>query len=264
MRARFVDPDAPSGEGLPLFACGIAVPLYAPEPAEVPEAGESRETGLLYILSERAVARDDMVKLGVRLSRFVTSGWRQRRRMGHLVHTDNLTGVRNRGFFDDQFGLEVERARRHESSLVLLIGDIDHFKRVNDNYGHQMGDRVLKTVAREMLQGLRRIDLVCRVGGEEFALVLPDTGLDAAMEVASRIQVRIGNLRLTDPGHAEPIRITISFGGVAFPEGGDDPASLYRRADEMLYLSKERGRNRCHFWNPDGEPLLILPDYRDS
>ena len=100
--------------------------------------------------------------------------------------------------------------------------------------------------------------------GGVFACLLPDTTPESAMEVVSRIQVRIGNLRLTDPGHAEPIRVTISFGGVAYPTGGDDPEVLFKRADEMLYLSKERGRNRCYFWNPEGEPLLILPDYRDS
>ncbi len=246
------------------FACGAVVPLFSPADEDEADAGRGAEVGLLYLLSPREVGRDQLMRLGFRLSRFVLHCWRQRRMMSHLVHTDNLTGVRNRAFFDEQFSLEIERARRNESPLVLLLGDIDHFKLVNDRYGHQVGDRVLQTVAREMLHGLRRIDMVCRVGGEEFALVLPETGLEAAMEVINRIQVRIGNLRLSDPSSPEPIRVTISFGGVPFPEGGTEPAELYRHADQMLYLSKERGRNRCHFWNPEGEPLLTLPGYHSS
>ncbi|MBT7310681.1 GGDEF domain-containing protein, partial [bacterium] len=124
------------------------------------------------------------------------------------------------------------------------------------------GDRVLKTVARELLQGLRRIDLICRVGGEEFALVLPNTELEPAREVVSRVQMSVSNLRFTDPNVAETIRVMISFGGAVFPEAGEDPAELYGVADKMLYLSKQQGRNRCYFWNPDGDPILTLPDFK--
>jgi len=246
-------------------AVALAAPLFAPkldDPGEI--AGEREEVGVLYILCRRAMPRDQFTKLGVRLSRFVTHSWHQRLLMNRLVHTDQLTGVRNRGYFDSQFVLELERSKRQDSGLVLLLGDIDHFKHVNDTYGHPTGDRVLKTVARELLQGLRRIDIVCRVGGEEFALILPDTTMEAARDVVTRIQVRIANLRLTDPDHPDPIRTSISFGGVAYPEGGDDHETLYRLADRMLYLSKQRGRNRCHFWRADGDPLLTLPHYESS
>ncbi len=247
------------------FTAAVAVPVFPPTSDEQHIAGsEQEEIGLLYILSRHAMPGDQLRTLGLRLSRFVTHSWHQRLLMNRLVHTDQLTGVRNRGYFDTQFSLELERCKRQDSSLVLLLGDIDHFKHVNDSYGHQMGDRVLKTVARELLQGLRRIDIVCRVGGEEFALVLPDTTMEAARDVVTRIQVRIANLRLTDPNHPEPIRTTISFGGVSFPEGGEDHQTLYRVADQMLYLSKQRGRNRCHFWRADGDPLLTLPHYESS
>ena len=253
------------GRGEGEFHDAAAVPIFAPSLDDANGEDQGREEiGLLFVLTRQAMGRDRLMQLGVRLSRFVTHSWHQRQLMNRLVHTDQLTGVRNRGYFDSQFALEVERSKRQDSTLVLLLGDIDHFKHVNDTYGHQMGDRVLKTVARELLQGLRRIDLVCRVGGEEFALVLPDTSLEAARDVVTRIQVRIANLRLTDPDHPDPIRTTISFGGVAFPEGGEDPDLLYRLADQMLYLSKQRGRNRCHFWRADGEPLLTLPHYEAS
>lgn len=241
---------------------GVAVPVYAPRLDDADE--EQAEVGLLYVLASSDNGREALMRLGARLSRFVTQSWHQRLHMNRLVHTDALTGVRNRGFYDAQFGLELERCKRQESTLVLLIGDIDHFKSINDTYGHPTGDRVLKTVARELLNGLRRIDIVCRIGGEEFALLLPDTELEAASDVVTRIQVRIANLRLTDPDHEDPIRVTISFGGVAYPEGGEDPERLHELADKMLYLSKERGRNRCHFWRADGDPLLSLPRYRGS
>jgi len=253
-----------SGEGgeKVSFTAGVAVPLYPPAEVAASEgAGESSEVGLLYVIHTEPIERETLINLALRISRFVTNGWRQTLLMSRLVHTDNLTGVNNRAFFDEQFVLEMERAHRRKSQLVLLLGDIDHFKDVNDRHGHPAGDRVLKAVARELLQGLRRIDLVCRVGGEEFALVLPDTDLEAAHDIVTRIQVRIANLRLTDPGAEEPLRVTISFGGVEYPGAGETPEELYRNADRMLYLSKQRGRNRCHFWNPDGDPILTLPRY---
>ncbi|MBU0743396.1 GGDEF domain-containing protein [bacterium] len=245
-----------------VFAAGVAVPLYPPAEELPPEAGgKITEVGLLYVIHTVPIEREALINLAFRISRFVTNGWRQSRLMSRLVHTDTLTGVHNRAFFNEQFALEMERAHRRKAQLVLLLGDIDHFKDVNDRYGHPAGDRVLKSVARELLQGLRRIDLVCRIGGEEFALVLPDTDLEAARDIVTRIQVRIANLRLSDPGATEPLRVTISFGGVTYPGAGDSPDELYRNADRMLYLSKQRGRNRCHFWNPDGEPILTLPRY---
>ncbi len=249
-----------AGDG---FASGIAVPVYTPLD-DTDDAGSREEAGLLYVLALGGMDRDTLMSLGTRLSRFVTRSWRRRLSMNRLVHTDKLTGVHNRGYFDSQFALELERTRRRGSELVLLIGDIDHFKGINDTYGHQMGDQVLRTVARELLNGLRKIDLVCRIGGEEFALILPDTPLQAAGEVVARLQVRVANLRLTAPDHPDPIRVTISFGGVASPEGGDTADDLYKTADRMLYLSKQRGRNRCHFWRADDEPLLILPRYESD
>ncbi|HPF33962.1 MAG TPA: GGDEF domain-containing protein [Candidatus Krumholzibacteria bacterium] len=236
-------------------------PVLAPDPE--PASQEPREAGLLYLCAD-GPRGDAFVELARRLSRFVTHSWRHRLRVGRLVHTDPLTGVHNRGSYDEQIGVELERCRRHGTPLVLLLGDLDHFKRVNDTHGHPMGDRVLKTVARELQEGLRRIDLVCRVGGEEFALILPDTDLEAAREVITRLQVRIANLRLTDAASPEALRVTMSFGGAVFPEAGTTPEALYEVADQMLYLSKQRGRNRCHFWRPDSEPLLTLPAYREG
>lgn len=244
------------------FVAGVAVPLYPPlADVATDDQGPINEVGLLYVIQLDPTDRETLIRLAFRISRFVTNGWRQTSLMNRLVHIDTLTGVHNRAFFDDQLVLEIERAQRRKSTLVLLLGDIDHFKDVNDRYGHPAGDRVLKSVARELQKGLRRIDLVCRVGGEEFALVLPNTDITAARDIVTRIQVSIANLRLSDPDADEPLRVTISFGGTSFPGSGDTPDELYRNADRMLYLSKQRGRNRCHFWNSDGDPILTLPRY---
>ncbi|MBC8423739.1 GGDEF domain-containing protein [bacterium] len=244
------------------FVAGVAAPLYPPlADVATDDQGPINEVGLLYVIQLDPTDRETLIRLAFRISRFVTNGWRQTSLMNRLVHIDTLTGVHNRAFFDDQLVLEIERAQRRKSTLVLLLGDIDHFKDVNDRYGHPAGDRVLKSVARELQKGLRRIDLVCRVGGEEFALVLPNTDITAARDIVTRIQVSIANLRLSDPDADEPLRVTISFGGTSFPGSGDTPDELYRNADRMLYLSKQRGRNRCHFWNSDGDPILTLPRY---
>ena len=251
------DPEASPEDHV--FLSGVAVPVFAPAVGP-DEKSENKESGLLYVVSAFQSDRDDLLRLANRLSRFVTSSWRQRQQMHSLVHTDTLTGIRNRSYFDNQFVLELERAKRSNSQLVLVMGDIDHFKVINDNYGHQIGDTALQTVARELLNALRRIDIVCRIGGEEFALILPDTSLDDARDVVSRIQGRIADLRLSVPEVTEPVRMTISFGGVTYPDCGDIPEELYRKADKMLYLSKEKGRNRCHFWNPEGDPILSLPN----
>lgn len=244
-----------AGTGEEAFPGAAAVPLFAPPG----EGGRAEEAGLLLVSAPCAASRARLLCDARLISRFVTTRWRQHLEMSQLVHSDSLTGVHNRAYFDVQLGLEIERARRRESPLALVLADIDHFKRINDTWGHPIGDGVLRTVARELLGGLRRIDLVCRIGGEEFALILPDTQPAAAQEVCQRLLERIDRMRFNFPGASEPHAVTLSYGGVTFPEGGIDPAELYRKADGMLYLSKRGGRNRCTFWNPQGDPHILTP-----
>ncbi len=237
-------------------ACAAAVPLL--EPADV-SGEDGPEIGLLFVVADRNWRRDVLLQLARRLSRFVTRRWRQQFAVNQRIHTDSLTGVFNRAYFDSQFTLELERARRSGIALTLIIADIDHFKAVNDKHGHQAGDRVLITVARRLQDELRRIDHVCRIGGEEFALILPDTSPQAARDVMRRLLDGDFMTAFRDGELETQIRATVSYGAVSFPDAGVDAFELYRKADAMLYLSKDSGRHRCHFWNSSGDHLELLP-----
>jgi len=200
-----------------------------------------------------------MLRLAERLSRFVTRRWRHQQEVNQRIHVDGLTRVYNRTFFDSQFTLELERARRSEIPLTLVIADLDKFKSINDTYGHQAGDAVLRMVARRLQEELRRIDHICRIGGEEFALILPDTSQEAAQEVMGRLLDSQFQASVTAAGETLDIKVMFSFGAVTFPSAGADPFELYRKADAMLFLSKDLGRHRCHFWNNEGDHLQLLP-----
>ncbi len=162
-----------------------------------------------------------------------------------LATTDPLTGIGNRRRMTEQINRELDRGRRHHHPLSLLMADIDHFKNVNDQYGHEAGDRVIIAVAKALADGVRQIDLASRFGGEEFVLLMPETPIEVATSAAERLRAEIANLVvLGDKG--ENIHFTISIGvATATPENlTDTPSSLVSRADKALYQAKEAGRNR--------------------
>ncbi len=248
---------SPGLESRPLRGA-VAVPLW--EPGKSGESSSSaQESGLLFLLAQSDLGRDSLLRLGERLSRFVTRRWRHQREVNQRIHVDGLTGVYNRTFFDSQFTLELERARRSEVPLTLVIADLDKFKAINDTYGHQAGDTTLRMVARRLQEELRRIDHICRIGGEEFALILPDTSQEAAQEVMGRLLDSKFRTSMSAAGDTIDITVTFSYGAVTFPAAGADPFELYRKADAMLFISKDLGRNRCHFWSSDGDHLQLLP-----
>lgn len=159
-----------------------------------------------------------------------------------LARTDPLTGCANRRHFFELGENECERSRRYGRVLSVILMDIDHFKRVNDRYGHAIGDRVLQTVAATMQRSLRRGEVLGRIGGEEFAILLPETDATGAVVVAERIRRRLGALHTpTDHG---TVGITASFGVVDNTSGPTDFDSLVNRADTALYDAKHAGRNR--------------------
>lgn len=155
--------------------------------------------------------------------------------------TDPLTGLSNRRHIEPQLEGEIGRALRHRATFSLLMADLDHFKRVNDQYGHDAGDAVLREVARRLKDLLRTEDRPARWGGEEFLVLLTDTDADQAGIVAEKIRAGIADAPVKVNGHA--IDMTISI-GVAEHHDEDDPLELIRRADQALYRAKDAGRNR--------------------
>lgn len=155
---------------------------------------------------------------------------------------DPLTGMFNRMAFDERVAQEYARWRRYHSPLALVLWDLDHFKKVNDTYGHKAGDKVLKTVARLFSDGLRASDFCARHGGEEFVFLLPEATADTAQHVAEKVRERVSNCGFHHAGDAVPI--TASCGIAVFREK-DTPESVFERADKALYRAKQLGRNRC-------------------
>jgi diguanylate cyclase (GGDEF)-like protein len=160
-------------------------------------------------------------------------------RVEQLAYVDGLTGVFNRRLFERRIGEEIERAARYGSSLSIIMVDLDHFKRVNDEFGHLLGDEVLRQVSQIFQQALRKPDICCRYGGEEFVIILPETSGSKAIRVAEKLRNLVADYEF--PGI--PRRITISAGVADFPRCGTTRDEIVRAADDSLYLAKQAGRN---------------------
>jgi diguanylate cyclase (GGDEF)-like protein len=160
-----------------------------------------------------------------------------------LAITDPLTGLHNRRYLWELLGRELLKARRNRTPVAAILADIDHFKRFNDTWGHEAGDLVLKRVADVIREHVRGSDIGCRYGGEELAVILPETALEVAVERAERIRRGIAGLRLEHGGHRLDA-VTSSFGVAIFPQHADNAEALLRAADEALYEAKKAGRDR--------------------
>ncbi len=160
------------------------------------------------------------------------------------VRTDTLTGLYNRRCLDEQSGPMMVRAARNATPLALMVVDIDRFKAVNDQYGHLVGDTLLRQFANLLQAAVRQTDLPCRIGGDEFAILAPDLDGIQARAMAGRLLKAVRGLRLPVPSQA--LQITCSVGG-AMLRGDDDWQQLFERADAYLYRAKEAGRNRVHW-----------------
>lgn len=161
-----------------------------------------------------------------------------------LSMTDALTGLANFRSLSETLAREVERAVRFGRPLSVLMLDLDHFKTVNDTWGHAAGDRVLADLAARLEDLVRDVDTVARYGGEEFAIVLPETAAGGAGEVAQRVVEAVRREPFTVTGVAEPLRVTVSVGVAGYPDHADSAAELMRRADQALYAAKAAGRDR--------------------
>jgi diguanylate cyclase (GGDEF)-like protein len=160
-----------------------------------------------------------------------------------LATTDALTGLHNRRYMKQSLEFELARGQRVEHPFCLLMIDIDHFKRVNDTWGHAVGDEVLVALAALLRDNLRNIDLRARWGGEEFVALLLDSDREAGLHTAEKLRATVEAMEI-DVGLEEPVRITISVGLACFPKDGADEQGLFQHADAALYRAKEGGRNR--------------------
>ena len=178
-------------------------------------------------------------------------------RLTDAVKTDPLTGLLNRRGFEEAFELEVERARRLESPLTLLVGDLDRFKMLNDRLGHPAGDRALELLGEALTAGVRRIDRVGRMGGEEFALILPETAEHEAYVLAERLRSKIRENFAQDL-----FPLTISFGLASYPTHGATTGSLLKAADQALYTAKEFGRDCSVIYSAETAEILRGDSHR--
>lgn len=158
------------------------------------------------------------------------------------LRKDPLTDIFNRLAYEEQLQGEYQRWKRFGNPLAFLIWDIDHFKQINDRYGHAVGDAVLRSVAQQLARRIRSTDFVARYGGEEFAMLLPGADLQAALNLADRLRLNIAESGFDNDGVRIPV--TISCGLSSF-ESGDSPQAVFDRADRALYRAKQAGRNCC-------------------
>lgn len=160
-----------------------------------------------------------------------------------MAVTDGLTGLYVRRYFDIRMQEEFDQARRYGRSFSLLLFDIDHFKKFNDTHGHQTGDAVLQQFARLLQDNTRKSDICCRYGGEEMAVVLPETRLEEALVLANKLCLRIRNRTFVSPD-GKPLAVTTSIGVAEYSEDHAAMEDIVREADEALYTAKQNGRDR--------------------
>lgn len=194
--------------------------------------------------------RGDMIKIGSIAMKFLPQGDPERLTYDKLheeANTDGLTKCYNKTFFNNQLELEIKKCKVTGKPLTLIIFDLDHFKKLNDNYGHDAGDYVLKEKAKIIREnGIRQGDYFARYGGEEFCILLPNTNLKQGFEIAERLRKLIEKHEFIYDGKRLPV--TASIGVADYRMGVNNGTDLFKRADSSVYKSKEGGRNQVNFY----------------
>ena len=205
------------------------------------------------VTGQTALNNGDLIKVGGAVFKFISGGNIEslyHEEIYRMTIIDGLTQIHNKRYFMDFFEREIARCSRHERDLSLALFDIDHFKKLNDTFGHLAGDYVLRKMAQKVSQRMRREELFARYGGEEFALVLPETDLERAHTMGEEIRELVESERFLFDD--EEIRITLSMGIAAIRGESPDPLDFIRLADEALYRAKNAGRNRVILHTSDG------------
>ncbi len=216
----------------------------------IPLLVHERIVGILYLddFRPRQFDREKLRLLSVLASfaAMAISNAKLHNRTKLMAITDVLTGLHNHRYFKQVFAQEVGRAKRYQKSLSIILMDVDDFKKYNDSHGHSAGDEVLRTIGDIILKTIRSVDYGFRYGGEEFAVLLPETKLSSALQVAERLRQRIEKetaLALTGPRSRG---VTVSVGVAAFPDNGARPKDLFNTVDGLLYKAKEFGKNMIY------------------
>jgi diguanylate cyclase (GGDEF)-like protein len=178
---------------------------------------------------------------------------RESERIRKLVLVDHLTGLKNYGYFIDRLTEERERADKEDSELSLIMIDVDYFKDFNDRFGHLRGNQLLEKAARIISDNVRSSDIVCRYGGEEFAIILPKTSLEKAYDIAERIRKAFENETFFGSRAYPRVRKTVSCGISSYPTQAKDEFELIDMADRALYYAKEHGRNMTIVYSEEVE-----------
>ena len=193
----------------------------------------------------------DGIRIGsAALVRDITQEKNLEEKLRKLSHTDALTGLYNRRWFDTALLEEFQRATRYEQTLGVLLFDVDHFKRFNDTYGHDQGDRVLQALGSVMREHFREIDHPCRYGGEEFCAILPNTGYPGTNLAAERLRQKVEAMVV------DGLKVTISIGAAVYPIVGKNSDDLLKQADLAVYKAKASGRNKVCFAEPVASEAL--------
>ncbi|MHB1397790.1 MAG: GGDEF domain-containing response regulator [Trichloromonadaceae bacterium] len=225
--------------------CWEDIPVLACVDQSMPSIASAFDAGLSDCLTLQGPEEENLARIRAQLRQQErrVAGRKKMEQLAHMAVTDMLTGLYNRAYFDATIELEAARSRRTGHPVSLLLIDLDHFKRINDTYGHPIGDDVLRTVAAVCRETARQADVVCRYGGEEFAVLLPGASAADALQIAERLRRKIADI---SPDHL-PISCPISVSiGIACSNGRDDLTAkgLIEEADGALYNCKQNGRNR--------------------
>lgn len=218
-------------------------------------AGQATPDAVLQALAEIGKANDALQNKLSKAEDQIQAQAQQIRTHESEARTDSLTNLPNRRAFDDELMRRVAEWQRFDTPLSLLILDVDHFKRFNDTHGHQAGDEVLRQVGKTLAECVREMDLPCRYGGEEFAIVMPATDSEGGRVLAERVRSAIESMEVEFEGKNLSVTASLGLAGILHEE---DHGLFLKRADEALYVSKDAGRNNAH-WHTGETSIPITP-----
>jgi diguanylate cyclase (GGDEF)-like protein len=248
------DENMPGKTGTALLS---EVKILYPKIARVMISGQVKLEQMMVAINSAEVHRfilkpweNDSLRLQLQEAHLFHQSLEEITRLETLAITDPVTGLTNHRYFQEKIREEIQRAQRHERLLSLMMIDVDHFKKFNDLFGHPEGDKALAQISRLLKSATRTGDSVSRYGGEEFALILPETGKPAALDVADRIRRDLENVSVGGVPES-PHLVTLSLGVSNFPEDATSAESLIEAADQALYQAKKLGRNRVEVFSKD-------------